>query len=65
VALGSENDEVMEELRKCCAFDIPQFLPSPNIVVICDLRRVLFLGHVQCLEETRTAYQTLDGKSQG
>jgi hypothetical protein len=57
VILGSEDDEVMEELRKC-VFDIPQFIPSTNIIVVCDLRRVICLGPVHCMEETRNTYKT-------
>jgi len=62
---GLKKDEVTGEWRKLHNEEFNDLYCSPNIVRVIKSRRMVWAGHVACMEETRGVYRVLVGKPEG
>jgi hypothetical protein len=62
---GPKRDEVTGEWRRLHNKELYALYSSPNIIQMIKSRRLRLAGHVARMGETRGAYRTLMGKSEG
>jgi hypothetical protein len=56
---GPKRDEVTGEWRKLHNNELSDFYPLPNIVRVVKSRRMSWVGHVACTENSRGLYRVL------
>ena len=62
---GPKRDEVRREWGKLHNEELNDLYCSPNIIRVVKLRRIIWTGHVACMEERRGEYRVLAGKPEG
>jgi hypothetical protein len=63
--IGPKRNEVTGEWRKLHNKELNYLYSSMNIVQVVKLRRMIWAGHVACMEEWRGVYRVLVGKPEG
>jgi hypothetical protein len=62
---GPKREEVVGGWRRLHNEELHNLYPSPNIVGVIKLRRVRWVGHVECMGQLRNLHKILVGKPKG